>query len=144
VSRKNKTPVISGKIPNPKREPRVEADGENSASSYPIWRVFLMDTNGPWHWDLSPAKLHEIRQKLGEFEGMRWGDIAGRRHHFLSPDSLSTAARKRLQELKQDDADDLLFSLAFSNLERLVGIRAGREFRLLWWDPNHEVSPSPR
>jgi hypothetical protein len=100
-----------------------------------------MDLDGPWHWNLSAATLREIHAKLSSFETMTWGAISGHRHHYLATTSVCKKAMNRLQQLKQDDAADLLFSFALSGRNRLVGIRAGREFRILWWDPGHEVSP---
>ncbi len=137
-----KKPLIGVDLPNPKRQPRVPADNENSDASYPIWRLHLMDIDGPWHWNLDAAKLREIRDKLAKFETMRWAEINGKRNHFLSAESVSKEAVDRLIELQQDDAQDLLYSLSFSGEERLVGIRCGREFRILWWDPEHQVCPS--
>jgi len=139
-----KTPVVAVAIRNPRREPRVAVDATNSDASYPIWRVSLMDLDGPWPWSLPAAKLQDIQQKLSTFEGMTWAEIVGPRHHTLSTQSVCKKARDRLVELNQDDAADLLFSFAFSGKERLVGIRTGREFRILWWDQLHEVCPSTK
>lgn len=103
-----------------------------------------MDLDGPWRWNLSGETFRDIRNKLACFETMTWGAIVGKRHHFLSAESVCKEAMTRLQELKQDDAADLLFSFALSGQNRLIGIRTGREFRVLWWDPDHAVSPSEK
>lgn len=139
---KSKTPVVAVKIANPKREPRVAVDGENSQTKYPIWCVAQMDFEGPWPWTVSAQKLREIHGKLADFEKMLWSAISGTQNHFLSVESVNKKALKRLQELGHDDAADLLYSLRLSGKERVVGIRAGREFRILWWDPEHDVCPS--
>ena len=137
-----KVPVLPAR--NLKREPRLAIDADNSSKGSPIWRFGILDFDGKWHWNLDAATLRNVRDKLVSFESMTWAEIAGKRHHYLSSASVSKAAMDRLEEIQQDDAADLLFSLACAGLERLIGIRAGREFRLLWWDPGHEVCPSSK
>jgi hypothetical protein len=51
-------------------------------------------------------------------------------------------ARKRLEQLRLDDTDEL-FSLRLNGQERLWGIRSNDIFSLLWWDPKHEICPAP-
>jgi hypothetical protein len=137
-----KIPVLPTR--NTKREPRLAIDAENSSKGSPIWRFGILDFDGEWHWNLDAATLRNVRDKLVGFESMTWAEIEGKRHHYLSAGSVSKTALDRLEEIRQDDAADLLFSLACSGPERLIGIRAGREFRLLWWDPEHEVCPSSK
>jgi hypothetical protein len=139
-----KIPVAGVPVRNLKREPRLAIDADNAAKGTPIWRFGLIDLNGPWHWNLDAATMHAIRDKLVSFESMTWSEIESKRHHFLSAEGLSSGAKKRLAEIRQDDAADLLFSFACSAVERLVGIRTGREFRILWWDSKHDVYPSTK
>lgn len=104
---KQKKPAIAVSLSNPRREPRVAADAENSAAKHPIWCLAQMDLEGPWPWEIDALKLREIHTKLCQFEKMTWGAIAGNRHHFLSVESVCKKAKDRLVELKLDDAADL-------------------------------------
>jgi len=144
VSRKDKKPAIAVALPKAERKPRVAGDGENSDSKHPIWCLGLMDFDGPWPWTIDATTMREIHSKLVAFERMTWAAISGHRHHFLTSTSLCKAAKDRLIAIKLDDAVDRIYSLALSGVERLIGIRLGREFHFLWWDPRHEVCPSQK
>lgn len=135
-------PVAGFQLRNLRREPRLTIDAENTAKATPIWRFGLLDLTGPWGWNIDSETILQLRQKLCEFETMTWAEIEGRQHHHLSAGSLTKKAIKRLEEIQQDDASDLLFSLRCSGIQRLIGIKTGREFRVLWWDPFHQVCES--
>ena len=85
--------------------------------------------------------------KLRDFETMTWAQIkraaGGRRygtnHHSLSiADDLGDGATVRARELRL--GVDELFSLRLTGKRRLIGIRSGRHFKVLWYDPEHEVA----
>ncbi|MBF0261131.1 MAG: hypothetical protein HQL97_04715 [Magnetococcales bacterium] len=97
--------------------------------------------DGPFGWDAPIEGLHpllHVLPKLKELETMFWYEIAGNRHHAIQIDSLSHAAKQRLNELRLDDVDEV-FSFALTGRQRLVGIRDRNVFRVLWWDPDHQV-----
>lgn len=50
-------------------------------------------------------------------------------------------AQTRLEELKLDDEEEL-FRFRLDGTARVWGIREGRVFKILWWDPEHEICPS--
>jgi len=103
-----------------------------------------MDVDGPWSFYRKASKdLRNILEKLGQFESMTWGQLKGCGHHAVPGDSLASEARKRLREIKQDDIAEL-FSLRLSGKQRVWGILDGAVLRLLWWDPEHKICPSPR
>jgi hypothetical protein len=141
------------KRPAIEREPRVEKkiyraqiadDNEGVPGKTPVWRLWAMDMEGLFGWGRCAEHLLEIREKMCRYEQMMWREIEGDRHrnHFLSPESLSPEAQRRLVEIDRDDVADSLFSLHVDGEKRIVGWRVGREYRLLWWDPDHRVSPS--
>lgn len=100
--------------------------------------------DGPFGWDrLEKKVLNNILQKLKNFESMTWGEIEGRRHHSISKDTLSRTAQKRLEEIHMDDVDEV-FSLAMGGTERIFGVRERNIFKILWWDPDHQVCPSSK
>ena len=85
--------------------------------------------------------------KLCDFETMTWAQIkgaaGGRRHgtnhHSLAiVDDLSDEATRRARALRL--GVDELFSLRLTGRKRLIGIRSGRHFKVLWYDPEHEVA----
>ncbi|MBX7259668.1 MAG: hypothetical protein K1Y02_25150 [Candidatus Hydrogenedentes bacterium] len=49
-------------------------------------------------------------------------------------------AQKRLSEIRQDDIDEL-FSFRIMKKKRLWGILDRHVFKILWWDPDHQVYP---
>ncbi len=81
---------------------------------------------------------------MKSYSTMTWGQIEQDRHrdHVVSMDSLIKEARDRLIELQLDDYP--LMRFRFDGLKRLYGIRTGRFFQVLWWDPQHKVCPSQK
>ena len=103
-----------------------------------------MDLEGPWCWSkMAQADVVSVAKRLANLESMTWQDILGKRDHGVPLDDLSTEAQRRLTALSRDDLDELL-SLHVNGLKRVWGIRHGDVVRLLWWDPNHDVCPSPK
>jgi hypothetical protein len=113
----------------------------------PAWRVARMEIVDPFGWHRIPAdKVHEIRGKLGGFEGQTWGDIITKsqnNHHFMAVTKICNEAQARLNELDLDDTD-ALFSLRLSGRERIWGILDNGIMLVLWWDPFHQVYPVAR
>ncbi|MBF0463264.1 MAG: hypothetical protein HQL87_18010 [Magnetococcales bacterium] len=128
-------PATTGKVS------RAACDDCHFQDRKPSWRFGVMDTDGPFGWNVpieGVAPLLYVLPKLKEFETMTWQEIAGRRHHNIPVDTLSTNAKRRLSDLNLDDIDEV-FSLALMGLQRVVGIRDQNVFRVLWWDPEHQV-----
>ncbi|MCI6443857.1 MAG: hypothetical protein MR844_02820, partial [Clostridia bacterium] len=57
-------------------------------------------------------------------------------------DKLSPVAQKRLKALNLEEASDSIYSFAFNNMLRIIGIRENEKFHILWYDLDHKVSPS--
>lgn len=139
----------------PKRVPGVQsAPGKKAVRSEkfpaprtPSWKFSSVDRDGErdghFYWPSDHKTVGEIVERLHQFDAMTWEEIEGRRHHAISISSLSLKAQRRLAEIGQDDIDEV-FSFSFSGRERLVGIRDANVVRILWWDPNHQVCPSPK
>ena len=88
--------------------------------------------------------IRKVLERLRSFESMTWREIDGPTgSHGVGLTSLCAAAQKRLVTIKQDDAEEL-FSLRVEGAARVWGIRDGHVLRILWWDPRHEVCPSPK
>lgn len=96
----------------------------------------------PWSWRaISVPALLEVRQRLADLENLEIGRLHETRSHAVKLHQLSSAARRRLQELQLDDIDSL-YSLRIGGRLRVWAIQDRNFFELLWWDPEHEVYPS--
>jgi hypothetical protein len=103
------------------------------------------DDFGGWH-NLTGDQLHQIRERLCQFEQRTWHEILiGSKHqnHTVRVDKLVPKAAQRLRDLKLDDTDELV-SLRLSGLQRIYGIRDQATLLLLWWDPKHEIYSVPK
>lgn len=139
---KIKTVPPSANKGNVDKEVRVPDQGVNDGQ--PVWRFSTVDLNGPFSWPKGLDDEQAIVSKLHDFDSMRWADIEGKQHHFLSADSLSSEARKRLEAIQKDDDIESLFSFHLQGKPRIIAIRHQNIAKLLWYDPNHEVSPSEK
>lgn len=115
----------------------------SSLSETPEWSFREVDLGGPWCFGkMTGDDVRMLLGRLREFETMRWHEIEGRDHHSIKCNSIISDAQRRLGEIGKDD-EDSLFSFAIAGKPRLWGIRRGRAFCLLWWDPEHAVKPAP-
>ena len=82
-------------------------------------------------------------KKLKDFETMKWVDLIGpqKPSHEIPVDKISKESQKRLRKIGLEDIDTLV-SLRLGAKERLWGIKDNECFKILWWDPNHEICPS--
>lgn len=117
----------------------------------PIWRFDKIDRSGKFAFDLSrPDFQHrEILQKLMDYGRMTWSEIdrqqhdRGRsKHHYLEYESLGAEAKDRISAREFEGETDAIYSFALQNLLRVIGLRQGAEFYVVWYDPNHEFCPS--
>ncbi|MBF0131952.1 MAG: hypothetical protein HQL75_05125 [Magnetococcales bacterium] len=139
------------KIPRQKTHPDRKKSSRSACSDCrewvdfsPSWVISTLDMDGPFGWNrLEKEVFDNIIRKLQNFESMTWGEIEGRRHHSIGKDTLSRKAQKRLEEIHMDDVDEV-FSLAMGGIERIFGIRERNIFKILWWDPDHQVCPSSK
>jgi len=123
-------------------------DPERANEQTPVWSIALFDGEGPWGRSKIDDEAHlwaEIYPKLRAYESMTWNEILQnkKRDHAVAIDGLIKAARDRLALLRLDDLDEL-FRFRLGGTMRIWGIRDGRVFKLLWWDPDHEICPSHR
>ena len=123
---------------------RHREDPDKAINKTPVWVFSVLDEDGPWGKTKleDGAVWREILPKIRSYETMTWGQIdADRTHnHFIQYDSLIKDARDRFDELDLDV--DQLFRFRFTGEQRLWGIREREIFKILWWDPHHEVCPS--
>ena len=111
----------------------------------PSWIINTLDVDGPWGWrHLIQSHIWEaLHDKLSNFEKMTWSEIEKNRkyNHSVEVWNLSTEAQNRLRQIKNDNIGEL-FRFRLNGKQRLWGIRDRAVFKILWWDPEHEVCPS--
>ncbi len=142
---------IKGKEPN-KKEPRFDSSLLSDADC-PIWVFDKIDRDGKFAFspDRKDFDSLDFLNKMIYYSRMTWADIKQQthdqgksKHHTLDYPGLSKQAKDRIEKLKLDSDIDSFFSFAFNNLLRIIGIREGVLFHVLWYDPKHEVFPSTR
>jgi hypothetical protein len=104
------------------------------------WQISMLDFEGPWG-EVDAETLRYIHGKLAQFETMTWAEINNPNTgcHPIKVKDLCSEAQKRLTEIQITEEE--IFSLRLSGKERLWGIRECHIFKILWWDPRHEVYP---
>lgn len=142
---RNKKKPTQKKYPANQCSPRGIKKAEKNEDSVLVWDTKLIDTGGPWSWNnitgcdwwehICPAKHN--------FSTMKWSEIVGDRHHPIDVEQIIPEAQKRLEEIQNEDIDSL-YSFAIGGKPRIWGIRDRNIFRVLWWDPDHEICPAPK
>lgn len=139
---KRKQPKAAS-LPRPEKSPKAK---------YPIihdgplcWRFSECDHTGTWAWsNLSdPDRYKEVVERLHKFEKMHWSEIISSGSHPVQVADLIKPAQDRLQELHKDDIDELM-SFRIDGTKRVWCIQTQNVMRVLWWDPDHEICPSPK
>jgi hypothetical protein len=75
---------------------------------------------------------------------MTWAELDGASgSHSVAVDDLCSDARERLLKLRMDEQGQL-YSLRITGEQRVWGVRDIAILRVLWWDPEHQVCPSPK
>ena len=118
-----------------------------------VWMFDLIDKNGPYAFNIEDAdfKHKDFIEKMINYSSMTWDEIDKQTHdkgksknHYLKIDSINNKAIQRLDDLKLETKSDDLYSIAFTNILRIIGIREDDRFHILWYDKNHEVCPSSK
>lgn len=101
-------------------------------------------------WCLSQVESEELRtvlQRIGAIETMTVREAFNNQDEpgkdYSVADLPTKAARERLIHLKYDD-EDQISRLRVSGTGRLYGFRRNERFYALWWDPQHNIWPSPK
>ena len=136
-----------------KREEKfiVSKTPESNDNAVIVWSFEKVDRNGEFAFDLNREdfELEDFFKKLLDFSTMKWCELfppdeSKSRHHPLSESSLSKQALSRIKALQLEEDTDNLYSLALGGKVRLIGIRRGTIFQVIWYDANHEFAPSEK
>lgn len=123
---------------------------ESSNSEYPAWMFDKLDRNGKFAfcYDSEQFDAKDFLDKVIQYSTMTWGKIIEQKHdenkskHHYIKNGLSKDAEERIKEMELDEYTDSIFSFAFDNTLRIIGIREGRNFHVIWYDKKHEFCPS--
>jgi len=119
---------------------------ENFPNHPPVWQLKMIDMDHEhWGWKNLNEDLYEVLDKLKNYETRTWKEIQSdkKRDHPVAFEKLANEAQKRIKELRYDDIDEL-YRFKLSGKKRVWGIVHGYIFKILWWDPEHTVCPSPK
>jgi hypothetical protein len=108
------------------------------------WKFSIIDTGGEWTFKSIKKDYfwNYLLNKLKNYESQTVGEfIVPKHNHKIEKCRLCKEAQKRLIEIELDDCDEL-YSLHITSIKRLWGILEGSYFKILWWDPHHEICPS--
>ena len=140
---KKKTPRVAHSPPSGKQV-RVAPGSDIDWSAMPItWQFRQVDHTGCFGWHLCDRAMlvDTIMSRAQSFETMSWRELRSQKLlHDHSIDGLSSEAQERLREIKQDDIAGLC-SLHIDKKRRVWGIQDRLYFKVLWWDPDHQVYP---
>lgn len=141
-SKKDRRPSWDKEPPQVKNARVGNLTPDNIHEFKPVWRFQVLDMDGEWSWrKLDPADIMSLLGTLRSYETMKWREICDHKScGSISKDKLSPEAQARLAELEQDDAEEL-FKLRINKKSRVWGIRDRQVFKILWWDPEHQVYP---
>ena len=144
-------PKVTKEQPSRKIKSTGTETRESNDDSVIVWSFEHIDRNGKFAFDIprKDFKLEEFLEKLLEFSTMKWcelfpPDSRKSRHHPISRTSISQEAEERIQFMQLEEETDSLFSLALNGKTRLIGIRKGIVFQVIWYDSNHEFAPSKK
>jgi hypothetical protein len=132
--------------PPQKKTARREQDPTSTNDMQPVWVFAAIDDGGPWGRSILTEghAWDDILPKIKNFESMTWGQIEQdrKRNHSVPISSLCKDAQKRISVIRLDV--DELFRFRLTGEQRLWGVRDRNRFKLLWWDPDHEICPAAK
>ena len=144
--KQRKVPLAAQTAAQPKKIPRIEEDVEFWKSP-PVWSFALLDrfaTIGGWI-HLCPEDLDALLPRFQQWEKMTWAEILAeggrKRNHPIDVSQCIPEAQARLKYLGQEDREQLM-SLSVNSKARVIGILDRGIFKILWWDPKHQICPS--
>jgi len=141
---KNKKVKISENV----HKRKTKIIDQNSDKEKPLWDFANVDNDGKFRFHESTLDLTLFVQKLVSLSQMTWANIKMATHddgksknHELPFEKLSQEAKERINLKKLNDDVESIFSFALTNKIRLIGLKKGRIFYVIWYDKNHEFYP---
>ena len=128
---------------------------EQSSEGEKVVFIFdRIDRGGKFAFDVNRKDFNHkgFLEKVIEYSSLTWGEVrrqthdAGKsKHHYLTEVSrYSPEAQERIIKLKLMEDTDRIYSFAFGNKLRIIGLRQREKFYVVWYDANHEFYLSQR
>jgi hypothetical protein len=114
----------------------------------PLWSFEKIDRDGAFCFRKDTVDAALVVEKLIDIGSLSWASI-GRvthddgqsKHHELAFHGISDAGKERIRVKRMEQDIDAIFSFALTNKVRLIGMREGRVFYVIWYDPEHQFYP---
>ena len=139
-------------IANGKAVPSAATGEESYREKLVRWTVSELDDNSGiegCRWELSSKETKELLTFLDTVFKKTWKEcltetvMSGKkkraRNHDHDVSTLGKDAQARIRQLPE--AEERIFRFRLSNETRLWGFRSDDLFRVLWYDPEHQVYP---
>ncbi len=139
----NKKVPKTGPLPKTAKEAIHTKNPEGYQNQLIAWHFECMDEGGSW--PCTHSILESIKDRLHEYEKRKWSELTGSSHPFPI-EKIIQRAQERLVQLGHEDYVHL-YELDIrrpGQKVRLWGLRKENIFKILWWDPNHEVYPTEK
>jgi hypothetical protein len=115
------------------------------------WRLALLsfDHGHRWNWaGITRPEFEKLLAFLAHMEDKNWqtsapGTENRPRLKSIPFESIIHDAQKEMSRRGLDEFSDNLWELHVDGPTRVWGLRSGTVFRVLWWDPDHKICPSP-
>jgi hypothetical protein len=110
------------------------------------WKFSIIDIDGKWTFKNIKKDYfwNDLLNKLKNLESQTVSEFIMPEHnHKIEKCSLCKEAQRRLINIKLDDYDEF-YSIHIDGKKRLWGILEFSNFKILWWDPNHEICLSKK
>ena len=138
-----KKPKI-GVNPSQTKTPKLTTTFEREDDTI-IFSFQWFDSINKWCKNDLPKEhdVWEIIEKLKGFEQKKWKHLAANqdRDHSVPFHKLIPAAQAAAIKKQIDDQDEI-WSIRLTGMQRVWGVKHGRHFMVIWWDPHHQVCPS--
>lgn len=120
--------------------------GSGNSDQRISWRFQHFDWDGSWpFYDL--VDFREVEAALRQFETMTINGIfhsgSGKGKKYEVARIPCRDALERLEALKLSDQDEI-HRLDLGGKKRLYGFLVGNVFHIVFWDPEHQIWPSPK
>lgn len=136
-----------------KSKKRVIVNKESTDNEKVIWIFDWIDTDGNFAFNPNREDFdcRKVLEKIISFSNQTWAEIkkathdkGKSKHHMLSYDGISQKGKDRIKVKHLEEYNDSIFSFALENKIRIIGIRDGNKFHVIWFDLNHEFFPSKK
>ena len=137
---------------NKKRDKKIVHQERNHDKETPVWCFDKIDKGGTFCFNQDTLDCKFLIGKFISLNGMTWAKIrqathdnGKTKHHSLDYDGISADGKARIKAKGIDEEDyDAIYSIALTNMHRLIGLKMDRVFHVIWNDENHKFYPVKR